>query len=96
MNIEPIRKELIEICSHIFQYSDLSNDVLEYLDFADDLGMDSVSFVSLVIEIENYFNITIPDDMLVLDNFRRIDTIVPIIETEKALCQIKGEEIYET
>ena len=45
--------------------------------------MDSITFISIVVEVEDLFGITVPDDMLLMENFRDIDGIIQIIENSK-------------
>ena len=56
-------------------------DVLEYVDLTDDLGMDSVSFISLIIELEAEFDIQIPDEWLMTDIFQNYSLIYDAVET---------------
>ena len=44
---------------------------------------DSLSFISIVIETESTFDITIPEEMLLMENFRTVDRIIEIVENEK-------------
>ena len=46
-------------------------------------GMESITFVSVVVEVEDLFGITIPDDVLLLDCFRNVNGILKIIEDIK-------------
>ena len=62
-------------------------DIIEYLDLIDDVGMDSLTFVSIVVEIETRFDILVPDEMLLMDNFRKVDDIVALIINEKQLSE---------
>ena len=82
MTTETIKHEVIELISELFKDKGFSMDIIEYVDLVDDLGMDSITFISIVVEIELHFNIEIPDDMLLLENFKCVDYIVSIIETE--------------
>ena len=77
-----IKRELIELISELFKDKGFDIDIIEYVDLIDDLGMDSITFISIVVEIESHFNIEIPDDMLLLENFKCVDYIISIIETE--------------
>lgn len=52
----------------LFPDSGVGADIIRYVDLVDDLGMDSITFVSIIIEIETTFDITVPDDMI-LDTF---------------------------
>ena len=82
MNRDEIKEKLISLCAEIFKDSNVDTDLLEYVDFSDDLGMDSITFISIVVEVEDIFGITVPDDMLLMENFRNVDGIIKIIEGE--------------
>lgn len=76
---ESIQKKLIELLYKNFRITDISKDVIPNLDLIDDLSIDSLTFISLLIEIENAFGIIIPDEFVKLDSFRNFDDIVDII-----------------
>lgn len=80
MENNEIRSNIIRIISDLFPDSCIDADVIEYVDLIDDLGMDSVSFISIVIEVESLFNIIVPDDMLLLECFRTVDNICKVVE----------------
>ena len=82
MTKELIKSNLIDLCSEIFKESNVDTDLIEYVDYVDDLGMDSITFITLIVEIEARFDIVVPDDMLVIDCFRTTDDIVEIISRE--------------
>lgn len=82
MTKELIKSNLIDLCSEIFKESNVDTELIEYIDYVDDLGMDSITFITLIVEIEARFNIVVPDDMLVIDYFRTTDDIVEIISRE--------------
>lgn len=82
MTKELIKSNLIDLCSEIFKESNVDTDLIEYVDYVDDLGMDSITFITLIVEIEARFDIVVPDDMLVIDYFRTTDDIVEIISRE--------------
>ena len=52
MTIENIKKELINLVSTLFADKGFDVDIIEYVDLIDDLGMDSITFISLIVEIE--------------------------------------------
>ena len=76
MTIETIKQEVIELISELFKDKGFDIDILEYVDLIDDLGMDSITFISIVVEVEAHFGIEVPDDMLLLENFRYLKNIV--------------------
>jgi len=86
-----IKNELIDILVILFENKGFDVKLIEYVDLIDDLGMDSLTFISMVVEIEAHFDMTIHDDMLSIDNFKTIDSIVRIIEDEK--LKFKGTEV---
>ena len=43
--------------------------------------IDSITFISLVLDLEAEFNIEIPDEYLLMSVFSSVDNIVSIIET---------------
>ena len=80
MTTDTIRKEVIELISELFKDKGFDVDIIEYINLIDDLGMDSITFISIIVEIETYFDIAVSDDMLLLENFKCIDDIVSIVE----------------
>ena len=80
MTTETIKQEVIELISELFKDKGFDIDIIEYVDLIDDLGMDSITFISIVVEVEAHFNIEVPDDMLLLENFKCVDDIISIVE----------------
>ena len=80
MEKNEIKAKIIGIMSNLFQNSDVDTDVLKYVDLIDDLGMYSVNFISLIIELEAEFDIQIQDDQLLMDKFREYSSIYSIVE----------------
>ena len=78
-----IKQAIINILSDLFFDEDDAGDDgdidfeidIEYGDLIDDYGMDSMSFISLVVGLENEFGIKIPDEMLSAENFRTLQMI---------------------
>ena len=79
-----IKQELIKIIFELFKAIEFDCDFIEYVDLVDDLGMDSIIFISMIVEIESKFKITIPDEMLLIENFRKVENIVSYVITEKS------------
>ena len=79
MNRDEIKEKLISLCAEIFKDSNVDTDLLEYVDFADDLGMDSITFITLIVELEATFDITVPDDLLLMDNFKNMDDVIKVV-----------------
>ena len=87
MNRDEIKQTLIDMIKNLFPNIEVDNDIVEYVDFIDDLGMDSITFISIVVEVEDIFAITVPDDMLLMENFRNVDRVAQIIEQNKNIEQ---------
>ena len=83
-----IKAKVIDMLNNLFPKSGVDSDILEYVDLIDDLGMDSVTFISMVVEIESIFEIIVPDDMLLMENFRNVDGILAVIESAMNVDEI--------
>lgn len=94
MSTEKIKQEVIELISELFKDKGFDIDIIEFVDLIDDLGMDSITFISIVVEIEAHFGIEVPDDMLLLENFKCVDSIVSVIENELSK-KSDGSEVIE-
>ena len=53
--------------------------------------MDSITFISMVIEIESHFDIEVPDDYLLIDKFKNVAQIINIIEEELLKKRVKED-----
>ena len=78
MEKNEIKERVIKILSDIFQEVDA--DIIEYADLIDDLGMDSMTYVTVLIETETDFNIEVPDEALLMENFGNADLITDILD----------------
>lgn len=78
-----IKPKLIDMLAMLFPDSGVDKNVLEYTDLVDDLSMDSITFISIAVEIEDVFEITVPDNMLLVENFRNVGQIIQIIADVK-------------
>lgn len=94
MTTDEIKKELIELIAELFKEKGFDADLIEYVDLIDDLGMDSITFISIVIEIEAKFGIIVPNDMLFMENFKKIDEIINIVELVLTKQLAKTEDKY--
>lgn len=84
MTTDEIKAEVINLISELFKDKGFDTDIIEYADLVDDMGMDSITFISIVVELEAKFNITVPDDMLLMDSFKKVDDIVAVVGNELA------------
>ena len=84
MTKELIKKEVVALISSLFYDQENDFDMIESVNLIDDLGMDSITFISLVVKVEDTFSIEIPDEILLMENFKCIENIVSIIDCELA------------
>ena len=82
MEKSEIKTKIIDMLNNLFPDFGVDTDILEFVDLIDDLGMDSMIFISIVIEVESTFDITVPDEMLLMENFRNVGEIIKIVENE--------------
>ena len=89
-----IKQQLNDMLSALFPNAGIDADILVDVDLIDDLNMDSITFISIVVEIEDIFGITVPDDMLLMESFRNVDRIIHIIESAENsfIKNEKGQE----
>lgn len=95
MDIENIKLQIVDIIAKLFNNQCIDSDVLRFADLIDDLGMDSITFISIVIEVEACFDIVVPDDMLLLERFRCVDDIAVIVEKEMLQKEKYKEKIND-
>lgn len=94
MTTETIKQEVIELISELFKDKGFDIDIFEYVNLIDDMGMDSITFISIVVDVEANFGIEVPDDMLLFENFKCVDDIVSVIENELSK-KSEGLEVIE-
>lgn len=82
MTSNEIKTEIIQLICRLFKDKGFHIGIIEYADLIDDMGMDSITFISIVVEIEEMFHITVPDDMLLMNIFRKVNDIVTVVEEE--------------
>lgn len=80
MNKDFLKKNIKEIIISKLNLQELDDEIIENMDLYLDAAMDSLTFISIIIEIENVFDIIIPDDLLIMDKFRNFKKICDIVE----------------
>lgn len=92
MTTDEIKTEVIQLIFDLFKDNGFDADIIEYADLVDDMGMDSIMFISSVIELESKFDIEVPDDMLLMENFKKLNDIVAVVENRLASKTVKPED----
>lgn len=80
--MENIKLEVVNIIKDIFENVGMDTCFLEVGDLVEDLGMNSLVFISIVVDIETKYNIEIPAEKLFINNFKTVDSIVDIVWKE--------------
>lgn len=63
--------------SDVLNINDVSN--LSMQDSLEDIGLDSINFVTLIVMLEDVFDIQISEDKLEYENFQTIEKILKVI-----------------
>lgn len=79
MSEELVKAELINIIGELFKDNGYDVEFIEYCNFVDDLGIDSITFITLVVELESHFQIIVPDEKLLMEYFKNINEITEVI-----------------
>ncbi|MCD8315098.1 MAG: acyl carrier protein [Firmicutes bacterium] len=82
MKHEEIKSAVAGVISEVFAEKKIEPGMIDTVDLVDDFGMESITFISLIMALETKFVIRIPDAMIKAENFQKIDDIVGIIECE--------------
>ena len=79
-----IKSKVLEIILGEFEeeyvLSLYDNYDINMIDVFQDLGYDSIKFITIVVEMESYFHIELPDEYLSADDFGKIGVIIKAIE----------------
>lgn len=88
MELNQIKDKVTDIVFALFKDQNIDKDLIEYVNLVSDMNMESIIFISLIVSIENEFQVIVPDDFLLMDYFRTIDDIVFTI-VNKCISQNK-------
>lgn len=76
---EEIQKIIFSSFDELFISYIYDNYVVEEVDIFEDLGFESIKFISMIVELESKFSIEIPDEYLSESNFSKVGEIEKII-----------------
>lgn len=79
--IKEIKDSVVKIIDQIFKEEGRTADSVE-TDFLINNEINSITFLSIIVAIETHFNLTIPNELLDMENFKQIDDICKIIINE--------------
>lgn len=70
--------EVIQIVNEIVEEANVNGDMLTQ--DLQEVGMDSIAFVKVIIEIEDRYDIEIPDKYLKIQDMNTIEKMVAVLE----------------
>lgn len=76
------RKQIIEIITNILKKEGLQ-EFLEANSNLDDIGLNSLIFINIVVELENKFNISFDDEKLDYKSFANLDELIRYVDLLK-------------
>lgn len=77
MTIDSIKEALVNILKRILEDDEI--EISNYDEKLSHLGLDSLSFISFIVEIEEEFNIELPNELLSLYDLENINKIAVIV-----------------
>lgn len=77
---EEIRVQVCAILMECFKSQKLDESHIGKYDLIEDLGMDSITFIYLMVTIERHFNIVISDEDMLMIRFRNVDSMVELVQ----------------
>ncbi len=80
LNNKVSKENVVDILKDILEDFEMSDDRFD--EDLKDYGFDSLSFIRLIVFIEDEFDIEIPDDILLLDEMDTINKIYNVIYQE--------------
>lgn len=83
---------LIEIKEKL--YNILSNNGVEYTENdSEEIMLDSIDFVSIIVEIENEFDIVISEEFIQIDKLRTVNQFIVMIAFELGMRDLVSDAI---
>lgn len=79
--MEKLLELVIKNAGSISEDLDIIAEVKNDIDLIDDLGYDSLSLITLIIDIESYYDMEFDDKYLLLDVLRKFNTIKKIVKS---------------
>lgn len=82
-----MKNKVLEIINRVIADEDsersikIENDQLD-ISF-NSLGIDSLAYIHIIVEIEEYFNVSVPDDMLALNQLNTVNKLIELLKNNK-------------
>ena len=82
---EKIIEMVLELLNTNIENVELSDEQLD--EDLSQLGMDSITFIRIIVELEEKFDIEIPDEKLLLTEMNTVSKMVDVISSELSKCE---------
>lgn len=79
-----MRDRLIKIIKELVE-EDIDFNITSDIDLIDDVGFDSITIIQLIVSIETEFNIELEDYELMMQNIRKLNYLVELLEKKVQL-----------
>lgn len=79
-----MRDRLIKIIKELVE-DDIDFNITSDIDLIDDVGFDSITIIQLIVSIETEFNIELEDYELMMQNIRKLNYLVELLEKKVQL-----------
>ena len=89
-DIYQIQEKILEIINQNPELDEIKPDQID-LDLSN-IGMDSITFIRIVVELEETFNIEIPDEFLLIPEMNTVEKMMNIV---LAATEMMSESISE-
>lgn len=74
---EVIIDKVIEILNSNIKNAKITNNLLDYN--LSELGMDSIAFIKIIVDLENEFECEIPDSKLLIGEMNTVNKIIKVL-----------------
>lgn len=89
VEMSEIKERVLKVLDNVGIFLESDDDDVRIIDF----GIDSLTFIVLVTEIEKEFSIQIPDEYMNFDLLLSLKTLCNMIET--VMCRDEEFKVYE-
>ena len=83
MDREKITLKLCDIIKNVLEENDCEQGPVSGIQTLSELGVNSVQFISIIVQSEMEFDIEFDDELLDADKFSSIDSIIDYIEQKR-------------
>lgn len=80
-----MREKIIQIIKEVCKDQiEIPDDIADDANLTFDYGLDSMNYIEIIDRIEEEFNVEIPEELLLINNFESVSNIMSTINSGKA------------